>query len=480
MTSVSKRSVGFTSSTVYRRREPHAFAYLSERATFWIAVFSVFAFVTGNMIGQNGWAVFWKSVMGEGSESTIVFTGTVPPIRQIPNVVEWQKLGGSVRTHTFRQVPKDLLIPLPRYVHHGNDTAADPALRSVYFTENLGTYTTGRGEGSHTGVDISVPEGTPVVSIANGIVFRVDSDPTGFGTYIVVKHPNVPDVEKKGEMGAVYTVYAHLSEAQVQEGMVVLKGEQIGLSGSTGFASAPHLHFQAEHPSAPYHPYWSFTSAEQRQAKMTFVQAVDTGLGRAGALQYTLDPMLLVQSYQGYVPPVVLTRSGSSSSAQSRLTVADRRAARLAKLGTAGSTGLTAGSSVIKTLIAYTDSAPVIPIPVPPSSASSSPKAVVGVGTVASIRITHDGTFSRDRGWKKVTLTLLDAQGNLVRIPQENRKIALTTAFGRAEFRRPNLTLADFRNGVYETEALPLADQTLVMLVKPYDDKSERPMKFVR
>ena len=84
-TIVTKRRLGFTSSSVYRRREPHAFAYLSERATFWVAVLSVFAFVTGNMIGQHGWHVFWKSVMGEGSDSMIVFTGMVPPIAQIPD-----------------------------------------------------------------------------------------------------------------------------------------------------------------------------------------------------------------------------------------------------------------------------------------------------------------------------------------------------------------------------------------------------------
>ncbi len=479
MTSVSKRTVGFTLSAVYRHREPHAFTYLSERATFWIAVLSVFAFVTGNMIGQHGWAVFWKSVMGEGSESMIVFTGMVPPVENVPDVERWATLGGSVSTHTFRQVPNDLLVPLPRYVRHGDDTTADPRHRTVYFTEHLGTYTTGRGRGSHPGLDIAVPEGTPVVSVGNGIVYRVGNDSGGFGKYIVVKHPNIPDAEKRGEMTAVFSVYAHLSDVHVQEGITVLKGEQIGLSGRTGNASAPHLHFQMDRAEAPFHPYWPFTGAEQRQARMTFAQAVDAGLGRANVEQYTFDPMLIVQSYAGYVPPVLVRRSSSSSSLR-RLTVADRRTARLAKIGTSGSTGLITSSSVMTTLVAFTDTTPPIPIPVPSSPVSSSPAAPAGgVGTVKSVRISHDGTYGKARGWERLTLMLLDGGGRLVVKPSSKHTLHLQTAYGRAEFKPSDVSLSDFRNGVFSVEMLPLGEQTVVVQVQPTKDISE-PMKYVR
>lgn len=466
MNSVSKRTFGFTSSVVYRRREPHAFTYLSERATFWIAVLSVFAFVTGNMIGQHGWAVFWKSVMGEGSESTIVFTGMVPPVTQIPDYERWGRLGGSVHTHTFRQVPKDLLVPLPSYVHHGNSVSADPELRRVYFTEHLGTYTTGRGEGSHPGEDISVPEGTPVVSVANGIVFRVGEDAGGFGKYIVVKHPNVPDVEKKGERSAVYSVVAHLSEVLVQEGITVLKGDLIGLSGRTGNASAPHVHFQMDRASAPFHPYWPFSGTEQRQARLSFSQAVNQGLQRENGLQHTLDPMLTVQGYRDFTGPVIAGGTSTSSSVR-RITVADRRQLRLAKLGTT--------SSVITTLVAIADDAPVIPVP----QASSSPAAPAGAGTVASVRISHDGSFTKTRGWEKITLMLLDDTGRVVTKPPATEKLHLMTAYGRAEFRPADVSLASFRNGVASVEMLPLGEQTVVVQVQPTRDLSQ-PMKYVR
>ncbi len=468
MTIVSKRTFGFTSSSVYRRKEPHAFAYLSERATFWIAVLSIFAFVTGNMVGQNGWHVFWKSVLGEGSDSMIVFTGTAPPVARVPDYERWAKLGGSARTNTFRQVPKDLLIPLPRYVRYGDDTAGNPGLRLYYYVEHLGTYNTGRGKGSHVGEDISLPEGTPIQSVANGVVEKVGNDPGGYGNYVLIRHPNVPDVEERGKKSTIYSVYAHLSAALVQENMVVTKGDQIALSGMTGKASAPHLHFQMEFAKAPFHPYWPFSGADQREAKMNFTQAINAGLKRENAVQYTLDPMLTVQAYETYAGPVVADASGASSaqagsSSRARpLTLEERKQSRLIKL-----------AAQKTTLVAYTENVPVIPIPV---TASPTKPAV---GTIATIRISHDGSFTKDRGWEKVTLLLLDAEGRTVTAPTSKDVIYLRTAFGRAEFKPSTVAVADFRNGAVQVQMLPLGEQTVVVEAQPTGGLSQ-PMKYIR
>ncbi len=480
MTIVSKRTFGFTSASVYRRREPHAFKYLSERATFWIAVLSVFAFVTGNMIGQHGWHVFWKSVMGEGSENTIVFTGMVPPVAQIPDYERWGRLGGNPRTDMFRQVPRDLLVPLPPYIHHGNDLTSDQALRRVYFVEHLGTYATGRGMGSHTGVDISLPQGTPIQSVANGVVVKSANDPGGFGNYIMIKHPNIPDVDSAGTKSAIYSIYAHLQESLVQEGMVVQKGEQIALSGKTGNATAPHLHFQMERDSAPYHPFWPFNSADQRNAGMSFVQAIDAGLGRSQGVQYALDPMLTVQSYLSYTPGTAVAQR-SSSSVRSRISsIADRRAQRLARM-----------SSQPTTLVAFHDAAPVAPPPVPSSapaapsselstSVSAPAPAAPAQAAVAGVRLSHSGSFSRDRGWQTLTLFLLDADGSVIQTPVSGtEKLYLTTAFGKAEFKPASVTLSDFRNGMLRVQMLPLGEQTVLVQVQPLGSMST-PMRFVR
>lgn len=483
---VSKRKMGFTSAAVYLRKEPHAFAYLSERATFWIAVISVFAFVTGNMVGQHGWHVFWKSVLGEGIERTIAFTGTVPPVRLIPNE-HWQKLGGSPRTHTYRQIPQDLLVPLPTYIRHGSDVSADPLLRQIFFVEHLGTYDTGRGEGSHPGVDISLAKGTPIVSIANGIVEKVGNDPGGFGDYVVIKHPNVPNGSKGTQ--TLHSIYAHLSIAIVREGDVVNKGDEIAQSGDSGNVTAPHLHFQLDRDEAPWHPFWLFNTTELREAKLSFSQGVDTGLNRSRGLEFTLDPMLFVQAHMSYTAPVASATSSSTSETAVRapvraVSISQRREQRLARRLAAG------------TLVAIADDAPIIVIPAPSSTSSSTSSdsshssvsssssvtvqaisaTVPAEMEIASVEVRHDGSFT-PRTWEKITLILLDANGNEIKTPAGNRKFGLTAAFGRAEFKPAVFTVADFRDGRLTVEVLPQGEQTLVMQIEPLKTLS-KPMKI--
>lgn len=99
---------------------------------------------------------------------------------------------------------------------------------------------------AHTGVDIDSPMGTPVLAAGDGVVVWVgfgllgvkppEDDP--YGNAVVVKH----DFGYNNE--TLYTVYAHMSETNVWLNQPVKAGEQIGLVGSTGFSSGPHLHFE--------------------------------------------------------------------------------------------------------------------------------------------------------------------------------------------------------------------------------------------
>jgi len=86
--------------------------------------------------------------------------------------------------------------------------------------------------GLHRGVDISVPDGTEVRAMADGRV-RFAGSMSGYGTVIWLDHP-----------GSLMTVYAHLSALRVREGDAVEGGQTIGLSGRSGNAQGPHLHFE--------------------------------------------------------------------------------------------------------------------------------------------------------------------------------------------------------------------------------------------
>jgi murein DD-endopeptidase MepM/ murein hydrolase activator NlpD len=84
----------------------------------------------------------------------------------------------------------------------------------------------------HTGQDFAVPVGTPVHAVGDGLVI-VAGCGDGFGNQIVIRHAC-----------GYYTHYAHLSRLDVEPGDRVHAGDQIGLSGSSGNSTGPHLHFE--------------------------------------------------------------------------------------------------------------------------------------------------------------------------------------------------------------------------------------------
>lgn len=89
----------------------------------------------------------------------------------------------------------------------------------------------------HTGVDIGAPHGTKVVAADTGTVIISDYNST-YGNYVVISH----GASINGK--TVTTLYAHLSSRSVKVGNVVQKGDKVGLVGSTGVSTGPHLHFE--------------------------------------------------------------------------------------------------------------------------------------------------------------------------------------------------------------------------------------------
>lgn len=84
---------------------------------------------------------------------------------------------------------------------------------------------------AHKGVDYEAPEGTKVLSTNDGIV-RVVGDYRNYGKTVIVDHG----------LG-VLSFYLHLSDTKVKEGEFVYRDQIVGLSGETGYADSPHLHF---------------------------------------------------------------------------------------------------------------------------------------------------------------------------------------------------------------------------------------------
>jgi murein DD-endopeptidase MepM/ murein hydrolase activator NlpD len=117
----------------------------------------------------------------------------------------------------------------------------------------------------HHGQDISVPTGTQVYATGEGKVVSAGWI-GGFGNGVVIDHGY-----------GFKTTYAHLSRIDVPEGMNVKRGDQIGLSGSTGSSTGPHLHYQIELFGKTENPlsYFTFDMTDDEYSEM--IKTLNTG-----------------------------------------------------------------------------------------------------------------------------------------------------------------------------------------------------------
>lgn len=99
-------------------------------------------------------------------------------------------------------------------------------------TSDFGLRFRGISPDIHRGVDLRAPMGTEVRSMAEGYV-RFAGTMSGFGNVVWLDHG-----------ASLLTVYAHLSAIRVRQGQRLGRGEVLGLSGQSGDATAPHLHFE--------------------------------------------------------------------------------------------------------------------------------------------------------------------------------------------------------------------------------------------
>lgn len=99
-----------------------------------------------------------------------------------------------------------------------------------------------RWGGFHPGIDIGIPEGTPIHAAAAGTVIYCGWE-SGYGNLVVLDHHN-----------GLATAYAHQSRIAVACNQSVNQGDVIGYSGCTGFCTGPHLHFEVRVNGSPVDP----------------------------------------------------------------------------------------------------------------------------------------------------------------------------------------------------------------------------------
>ncbi len=96
----------------------------------------------------------------------------------------------------------------------------------------------------HRGVDILLRTGDPVRACFGGVV-RIARMMDGYGNVVVLRHEN-----------GLETVYGHMSKILVKPRQIVKAGDIVGLGGSTGRSTGPHLHFEVRFQYEPFDPEW--------------------------------------------------------------------------------------------------------------------------------------------------------------------------------------------------------------------------------
>lgn len=473
---------GFRVKTIYSFRKPKFMKHAKEKLSFTVASFSVFAFIMGNMVGQHGWYAFWKTVVGKEDDSMIVFEGTVAPIAYVPDYVAWAKYGGNKAEHTFSQVPQNVLRKLPAYEQSKILAGtADPLSLQTYSTAWAGANK--GGPGSHPAADIDAPRGTPVLGFANGVVQKVSMQNYGFGNYVLIRHPNVPDPDRPGSTMTLFSTYAHMDGVLVREGEVIRKGQQVGTVGNTGLvfgSTGYHLHFQIETADAPFHPYWPFTSQDAREAGLSYVQAVNSTRFQESLFKYTVNPMAMVAYYENYQPQiaqsgVVGITAQQATSAKSLTPVERLKLRSTARASTRQSRADVRASRRVAIQPAVTT------MVYSPTVAEPTVTDSVVAGTnqdVYRVEITHDGSIGRTS--KKVTIRAVDREGRLVETPTFAGKLYVRSEFGEAEIAPAELLASDFINGKATVNVIGKSQKTVILVTRGAFETMSTPMVFAR
>lgn len=134
---------------------------------------------------------------------------------------------GGTRSANMNTAPLSLALPFE------GEYPLTLGFGEVYPNDN-GALSNWRLSGQpHNGLDFALPKGTRVRAAADGTIAHARWNQGGYGVHLILSHGN-----------GYETVYAHLLTTSLPPGTVVKRGQVIAMSGSSGYSTGPHLHFE--------------------------------------------------------------------------------------------------------------------------------------------------------------------------------------------------------------------------------------------
>ncbi|WKA31775.1 LysM peptidoglycan-binding domain-containing M23 family metallopeptidase [Bradyrhizobium roseum] len=145
----------------------------------------------------------------------------------------------SATTNVTEEKP----VAEPAAVKPSEATGALPTFRWPVRGKVITTYGAKTNGKSNDGINLAVPEGTPVKAAEDGVVAYSGNELKGYGNLVLVRHSN-----------GYVTAYAHASELLVKRGDPIKRGQIIAKSGQSGEVASPQLHFEIRKGSSPVDP----------------------------------------------------------------------------------------------------------------------------------------------------------------------------------------------------------------------------------
>ena len=128
-------------------------------------------------------------------------------------------------------------------VKAAEETAASPMFRWPVRARMIASFGSSLNGARNDGINLAVPEGTPVKAADDGVVSYAGNGLAGAGNLVLIRHTN-----------GYVTVYAHAKELLVKRGDQIKRGQVIAHSGQTGNVNAPQLHFEVRKGATPLDP----------------------------------------------------------------------------------------------------------------------------------------------------------------------------------------------------------------------------------
>ena len=147
----------------------------------------------------------------------------------------------SARLAQATATPEDTKIESPAKA--ADATGALPTFRWPVRGKVITSYGAKTNGKANDGINLAVPEGTPVKAAEDGVVAYSGNELKGYGNLVLVRHSN-----------GYVTAYAHASELLVKRGDTIKRGQIIAKSGQSGEVGSPQLHFEIRKGSSPVDP----------------------------------------------------------------------------------------------------------------------------------------------------------------------------------------------------------------------------------